>query len=236
MVKFVAAVLSLVLVGFYQETLGQRSSIKAIVEVPLQFGVGYEGRIGGRFSAGGSIGVLTAPNSNIILEYFKWIGIDQKLVAIIDDAFQVGVVGKGYVNINLGRNYFGVFGQAIGATATDVNPALYEDYFNVKMTDYPYLAGKTGVTEKNLLVRTRLYQAGVHFGHRFPLKNDRLAINVEVGLSANIGSKSSVESEVRDLTKLNELFDKSLGAYYRDYAYIPSGGIMLVYKLKKSEQ
>ena len=99
-VKYIVPLLALSLLGFSHKTLAQRSSIKVIAEVPLNFGIGYEGQISKHFSVGGSVGVLTSPNSDLIITYLRFIGTDEKLVLMIDDAFQLGVVGELNFNYN----------------------------------------------------------------------------------------------------------------------------------------
>ncbi len=230
--KFEIIILVLLLSGFSYLAPAQSSSLKLIAEVPVQFGIGYEGQISKRFSVGGSLGVLTRPNSNIIIEVLRFIDVDEPLVLIIEDAFQLGIVAEVNANYNFKRNYVGVFTQMIGLQAGDASPTLVQDYFKVDLNDYPLLAGKTNIAEKNLKCRTRLYQAGVLFGHRFPLKGNRFVINAELGLSANIGSTSSVTGENHDLSRLNDRLNVSLDTFYKEYAFIPSCAVMLVYKLR----
>ena len=222
------------LLGFYSVTFAQRSSLKVIAEVPLHFGVGYEGRIAGGFSAGGSLGILTSPNSDLIITYLRIIGTDEELVLIIDDAFQLGWVGEINVNYNFKRNYVGIFSQAIGAQAGDVDSELIEDYFGVELDDYPVRPGGSSAPERTLTVRTRLYQLGLLYGRRFPLKDKRFEIDAEVGLSLNIGSTSKVYSDNRDFSALNERINVALQGFYNDYAYIPSAAVMFVYKFARA--
>jgi hypothetical protein len=225
-------VLIFLLTGFSHVTLAQQSSLKLIAEVPVQFGIGYEGQVSKHFSVGGSLGVLTKPNSNIIIEVLRFIDVDEPLVLIIEDAFQLGIVAEVNANYNFKRNYVGVFTQMIGLQAGNASPALIDNYFQVDVNNYPVLAGKTNIAEKNLRCRTRLYQAGLLFGHRFPLKGNRFVINAELGLSANIGSTSSVTGENHDLSRLNDRLNVSLDTFYKEYAFIPSCAVMLVYKLR----
>lgn len=230
--KFIIVVLIFLLTGFSHVTLAQQSSLKLIAEVPVQFGIGYEGQVSKHFSVGGSLGVLTKPNSNIIIEVLRFIDVDEPLVLIIEDAFQLGIVAEVNANYNFKRNYVGVFTQMIGLQAGNASPALIDNYFQVDVNNYPVLAGKTNIAEKNLRCRTRLYQAGLLFGHRFPLKGNRFVINAELGLSANIGSTSSVTGENHDLSRLNDRLNVSLDTFYKEYAFIPSCAVMLVYKLR----
>lgn len=223
------------MLGFAYTAFAQQSSIKVIAEVPVHFGIGYEGKISKHFSVGSSVGVFTSPNSTIIISYLRIIGTQEELVLLIEDAFQLGIVGELNVNYNFKRNYVGVFGQAIGVQAGNATASVVEGYFKTKIEDYPLKNGRTNADIDILTVKTRLYQAGLLCGHRFPLKNDRFEIDVELGLSANIGSTSSVTSENRDLSTFNKVFDAALVEYYKKYAIIPSLGVMFVYKLRKTE-
>jgi hypothetical protein len=234
LVKTVLALFTSALLGFSNGAIAQRSSLKVIAEFPLHFGVGYEGQIGAGFSMGGSMGVMTSPNSDIIITYLRFIGTEEELVLMIEDAFQLGWVGELNVNYNFKRNYVGLFGQAIGAQAGDVSPELVQDYFGVDLEDYPLKPGGTSGPERNLTIRTRLYQMGLLYGRRFPLKDKRFEIDAEVGLSANVGSTSKVYSDNRDFSELNERINVELQGFYSDYAFIPSLGVLFVYKFARA--
>jgi hypothetical protein len=217
----------------FNEAPAQRSSLKFAAEFPLHFGIGYEGLIGRGVSAGGSMGVMTSPNSDLIISYLRFIGTDEELVLIVEDAFQLGIVGEINLNYNFKRNYIGIFSQVIGAQGGDVSAELLEDYFDVELDDYPVKPGGSTAQERNLKLRTRLYQLGLLYGHRFPLKDNRFEIDVEVGLSANLGSVSKLYSDNRDLSELNERLNFELKTFYQEYAFIPSVGVMFVYKFAR---
>jgi hypothetical protein len=214
--------------------VAQKSSLKVIAEFPLHFGIGYEGQVYKRFSAGGSVGVLTSPHSDLIITWLRFIGTEEELVLIIEDAFKLGVVGEVNVNFNIQRHYIGTFFQAIGAKAGDASAELIADYFDVNLQDYPLKPGGSSAPERNLTCRTRLYQLGLLYGYRFPFKDNRFEIDVEAGLSLNVGSKSSVYSDNRDFSQLNERLNVELQGFYKDYAYIPSVGVMFVYRFARA--
>jgi hypothetical protein len=232
--KTVVTAFSFFLFGSFNVAFAQRSSIKVIAEFPLHFGIGYEGQIGKAFSAGGSVGVLTSPNSDLIITYLRFIGTEEELVLIIEDAFQLGIVGEVNFNYNFGRNYIGIFSQVIGAQAGDASPELIQNYFGVDLNDYPLKSGGSSAAEKNLTIKTRLYQLGLQYGRRFPLKDQRFEIDAEIGLSANIGSKSKIYSDNRDFSELNERVNIELQNFYKDYAFIPSMGVMFIYKFARA--
>jgi len=235
MLKFKLTLLTFIIAGFSYVALAQKSSLKLIAEMPVHFGIGYEGQLSKRFSVGSSIGVFTSPNTDIVIGYLRILGTDEDLLLVIEDAFQLGIVGEVNINYNIKRTYIGAYTQVMGVQASDASAALVEDYFEIDMNDYPLFNAGVSSTDKHLSFRTRLYQVGLLLGHRFPLKGDRFEIDVEMGLSANVGSKSKVYSEERDLEKFNDRFNEELVDYYKKYAFIPSLGVMLVYKLKKNE-
>jgi hypothetical protein len=222
-------VMLLVLVSF-TDVFSQRSSIKVLAEVPIQFGLGYEGRLSNRFSVNLSTGLLTDPNSTIIVNVLKAMGTDEEIVLMIDHAFQFGVIGEVGVHYNFGRNYVGTFFQGILLKGGDTPTALVEEYFGEDITKYPLKRNKTQSTEKTLHLKSTLYQAGLLYGRRFPLKNPHLEIDAEFEISADVGSKSSLSSDDRDLSKLSAETDDELRYYYSHYAFVPSLTIAFAYK------
>lgn len=211
----------------------QQSALKVIAEVPVQFGLGYEGRLSKHFSVALSAGVLTQPNSTLIIDVLKKLGTDEQITSMINDAFKFGVVGELGVNYNFRRSYVGTFFQVIALRGGNAPTALVEDYFNTSINNYPARKGRTQTNEKYLNLKSTLYQAGILYGRRFPLKNKRFGIDTELGISANVGAKSELTSEVRNLAALSSVADKELAGYYSDYAFVPSLTVCFVYKLSK---
>lgn len=212
----------------------QQSSLKVIAEIPVQIGIGYEGRINKRFSVEVSAGLLAPPNSSIIVEVLDVLGTDEQITLIIEDAFEFGVVGTIGCNYNFRRNYVGGFLQLIGLHAGDAPSDLIESYFSTSIDSYPAQKRTNTTSEKYLSLSSTLWQAGVLYGRRFPLKNKRLEIDTEFGISANIGSKSNLTSDERNLTALSDAVDTELAGYYSNYAFVPSISVALVYKLAKT--
>jgi hypothetical protein len=209
----------------------QHSSLKLKIQVPVQFGIGYEGRLSKRFSFQASAGLLTQPNSTLIINTLDALGTDPQVVMMIKDAFQFGFVGEGGLNYNFGKNYVGAFFQMIALHGGDAPTAIVEDYFNTDVSNYPARKGRSASSEKYLHLKSTLYQAGLLYGRRFPLKNKRLEIDAEFGISANLGSQSKLSSDTRDLSALSKVANTELAGYYSDYAFVPSLTVCLVYKL-----
>lgn len=213
--------------------VAQQSAVKISAEVPVQFALGYEGKITKRFSVALSAGVLTEPNSTLIVNILQAFGTDEEIALMIEDAFKFGLVGEAGLNYNFKRNYVGAFFQVIDLHAGDTPQSLVENYFGTSISSFPVKRGRTPSTEKFLSLTSTLYQGGILYGRRFPLKNKHLEIDAEFGVSANITSKSELTSDVRNLTTLSETVNAELAYYYAEYAFVPALTVSLVYKFRR---
>ena len=202
-------------------SVGQTHRVKLLAEVPVQFGLGYEGMVSKRFSVSAQGGLLTNPNSDLILTVLQEFGTDPEILRVVDDVFQFGLVGELGVNYNFGKNYVGTFAQLINLRGKGTQSDPLSDYFDP-------IPGGNG-NNVALEVRSSLVQGGVLYGRRFPLKNKHFEIDAEVGVSANLWSNSKVDSERRDFSRLSDQLDEELDYYYSHYAFVPSLSVMLVY-------
>jgi hypothetical protein len=64
----------------------QKHTIKALAEVPVQVGVGYEGFVSKRFSISVQGGVLTEPNSTLIINILEKLGTTPEIIDIIEES------------------------------------------------------------------------------------------------------------------------------------------------------
>lgn len=208
----------------------QQSALKVQAEVPLQFGIGYESRLSNRFSFSLQVGLLTQPNSTLIVNILEAMGTDEQIALMIDNAFDLGVVGEAGINYNFRKNYFGTFVQIIGLQAGDTPTELIETYYGEDISSYPAKRRNIQTEEVTLSLRSTLVQAGVLYGRRFPLANKHFEIDAEFGISANIGSQSKLNSNDRDLQALSAEVDDELHYYYSHYAFVPSLTVALAYK------
>lgn len=213
-------------------SFAQQNILKIQAEVPLQFGIGYEGRLTNRFSFVLQTGVLTQPNSTLIVNTLEALGTDEQIVLMIDNAFDFGIVGEAGINCNFGKNYFGTFVQVIGLKAGDTPTELVEAYFEEDISTYPARRRNIQTEEMTLSLKSTLYQAGLLYGRRFPLANKHFEIDAEFGVSANIGSQSKLSSNDRDLQALSAEVDDELQYYYSHYAFVPSLTVALAYKFR----
>lgn len=202
--------------------LAQAHRIKLLAEIPVQFGIGYEGQVSNRFSISVQGGVLTDPNGDLIINVLEMFGTDPDIILIIEDAFQFGLVEELGVNYNFGKNYVGVFSQFVNLRGNGTTADPIENYFNT--TIFP-----GNGSDSDLKLRSSLIQGGLLYGRRFPLRNKHFEIDVEFGFSANLWSKSKLSSERRDLTELSKQVDAELDYYYSNYGFVPSLSVIFVY-------
>jgi len=207
----------------------QKHSIKALAEVPVQFGIGYEYHITKKFSVTAQGGVLSEPNSTLVINVLDKLGTSPDIIAIIEDSFKFGLVGEAGVNYNFGKNYVGTFGQFINLRGKGTVPDLVEEYFEENFSLFPVRPG-TDPDERQVSIRSSLIQVGILYGRRFPLKNEHLEIDAEFGVSKNVWSKSRLYSDNRDLREMDDEVDEELDYYYSKYGYIPSLTVAFVYK------
>lgn len=210
----------------------QQSAVKLFAEIPVQFAAGYEGKISKRFSINVSGGLLTQPNSTLIVNVLEMFGTDEQVLLIIEDTFRFGAVGEVGLNFNFGKNYIGAFGQVIALRAGDTPSAIIESYFGTSISSYPARHGRQPASEKYLSLTSTLLQTGLLYGRRFPV-SDRLTLFSEIGISANVYSKSTLSSQERDLSRLSIAVDSELAGYYSEYAFVPSVTVGVAYGLKK---
>ncbi len=210
-----------------------RNRFKMMAEIPVQFGVGYEFNYSRRFSSNFQIGLLTQPNSSIVLYSLQALGTSQDVVLLLNDAFKSGVVSKGTLQYNFRKNYVGVFIQSISLKGEDTPTSVVENALNVSITSYPKYKGASNAPEDNLTLSSQLLQAGILYGRRFPIRKTRSEIDAEFGMGANIASSSSLSSKVRNLSALSDYTNLYLSSIYRSYAFIPSITIAYAVRIGK---
>ncbi len=207
----------------------QKHSIKTLAEVPLQFGLGYEGFVSKHFSISIQGGVLTEPNSTLVINVLEKLGTTPEIIDIIEESFKFGLVGEAGANYNFGKNYVGTFGQFINLRGRGSAPDPIEEYFDENFSLFPIRPG-SDPDERQVSVRSSIIQVGILYGRRFPLKNEHLEIDAEFGVSKNVWSKSRLYSNNRDLSEMDDEVDEELDYYYSRYGYIPSLTVAFVYK------
>lgn len=203
--------------------------VKVLAEVPVQFGVGYEVNVSKRFSLSAQFGVLSEPNSTLIINVLEKFGTSPEVIVIIEDSFKFGLVGEVGGNYNFGNNYVGLFSQFINLRGRGTAPDPVEEYFDENFSLFP-LRPNSDPDDRQVSVRSSLLQLGILYGRRFPLKNEHFEIDAEFGFSKNIWSNSRLYSENRDLSRMDDEVNEELDYYYSRYGYVPSLTVAFVYK------
>ena len=206
----------------------QQHSINALAEVPLQFGVGYEGHVSKRFSISVQGGVLCEPNSTLTIYILEKFGTTPEVIDVIRDSFKFGLVGELGVNYNFGKNYVGTYGQFINLRGRGTAPDPVEEYFDKNFSAFPVKPG-SDPDDRQVSVRSSLMQIGILYGRRFPLKNKHFEIDAEFSASKNIWSNNRLTSDNRDLQEMDDEVDRKLDYYYSRYGYLPSLTVAFVY-------
>ena len=201
------------------------------VEIPIQYGLGYEGRIYKKWNGVFQVGLLTKPNSTWVLNVLESFGVEQSVVLMLEDAFESGLVLEQGINYNLKRSYFGVFAQQYFLKGSDTPTEFVEEAMGEDLSQYPRLQNRLNSNSSTIELKSTLYQMGILYGYRLPLKN-HLELNFELAMSANLGSESSVSSDERNYEELSRRMDVYLRDIYSRYGYVPGITIALVRKLR----
>jgi hypothetical protein len=217
-------------VGAQDEVSGVNHNVKLNLEVPVQYGVGYEVGFAERWSGVLQVGFLTEPNSTLVLNVLESFGVEKSVVLMIEDAFESGLVLEQGVNFGIKRNYIGVFAQQYFLRGSNTPKELVEDAMDEDLSQYPRFQRRLSRNTNTIELRSNLYQLGLLYGYRLPLRRD-LELNFEFSISANLGSESSIKSEERDYKELSKKVDVYLGDIYSTYGYVPSLAIALIKKL-----
>jgi hypothetical protein len=226
---FLVFVFSLV-VFVFQPVLAQQQ-LKIGTDVPLLYGIAYkyspEKGIGGGLKAG----ILTEPHNSIILAAMEAFGTKSAIVDIVREGFKMGVVLDGNASWHWNKNYIGANLIYINLSAGEVPLDIIDGYYNLDLLSYADLLSSIfGEESMQIKLNSCLMQVGVHYGRRVPLK-DKLELQLEFGLSKNIGSTNNFSSDYPYPQTIYNSIDEDLQEAYRKYAIIPTLGIYLVYNI-----
>lgn len=210
-----------------------RGRIKLLFEAPVQVGVGLEASLTNRFSLSLQTGLLREPNSTLLMKSFEVFGADKEIILMIENAFKSGLVLEGGLNYNFGKSYVGLFYQQINLRSGNSPASAYETQFNTDINELAVKPGRPVLVETNLVIQSNLSQLGVLYGRRFMLRNPKYEIEVEFGISKNIGSVTKVTSRNREVDTLSKEVNMELDDWYSGHAYIPSVTVALVYNISR---
>jgi hypothetical protein len=210
-----------------------RGRIKLLFEAPVQVAVGLEASLTNRFSLSLQTGLLREPNSTFLMKSFEVFGADKEIILMIENAFKSGLVLEGGINYNFGKSYVGLFCQQINLRSGNSPASTYETQFNTDINELAVKPGRPVLVETNLVIQSNLSQLGVLYGRRFMLRNPKFEIDVEAGISKNVGSVTKVTSKNREVDTLSKEVNMELDNWYSGHAYIPSATVALVYNISR---
>jgi hypothetical protein len=210
-----------------------RGRIKFLFEAPVQVGVGLEASLTNRFSLSIQTGLLREPNSALMMKSFEAFGADKEIILMIEDAYKSGVILEAGLNYNFKKSYVGLFYQQINLKSGNSPAYIYETQFDTDVNTLSVKPGRPVLVETNLIIQSNLSQLGFLYGRRFMLKNPKYEIDVEVGISKNIGSVTKVTSKNREVDTLSKEVNMELDDWYSGHAYIPSVSFAFVYNISR---
>ena len=202
-------------------------------QVPLQFTAGYGYRFSHRLSARAQAGFVVKPYSRVMVDAMEVFGLDEYIARVIRKSFKSGtIVGIG-PTYHFGNNYIGIYGQYFDLKGEGITTAdALSVYFKQDFTDFDL----TGFPVFEFSMQSNLINAGALVGRRFPLRNPRLSLNGEVGLSKIVASKNSFSSN-RPLidqslfaTEIYKEIDTEMQTAYWKHGFIPTLNLYLVYQ------
>mgnify|MGYP001361437455 CR=1 FL=1 len=253
---------------FLLDGYGQELRLRLGTEFPLQHYIGVNYQFNPKFSADLSYGIVDSPYNN---ELYDWIKVPSKhearkdfLQEITDDGSVIAFGG----NVHKNKWYFGIHCQFIKLNASTsyeqllVNELIQEELSSSEQalldSVLMLLKGPFGRfifnLDERVSMESSLFQLGLKIGRQFQFKNPKWSMNVELGLTANMYTKTetfydrNLVSRVENLARtqlssedseqiLKHLnFDErgeQVNEFFRDYGYIPGLRIGFSYLLYK---
>ncbi len=224
-------VFAFALIGFLFQPVYAQQQIKIGTDVPLQFGLGYKYTPDYGVGAGLKVGILTEPHSSIILAIMEAMGTKKAIVDIIRNGFQLGLVLDGSASWHWKKNYVGANVVYLNLSAGEAPSDVIDDNYNFNLSSY-YNPLSSVFTKNSMKInlKSNLLQLGAHYGRRVPL-NEKLELQLEFGLTMNLGSTNKFTSDFPYPQLIYNTLDQDLRAAYKKYAIIPTLGVYLVYNL-----
>jgi len=205
-----------------------QQQLKIGTDIPLQYGLAYQYSPEYGIGGGLKLGILAEPHNSIILAIMEAFGTKEFIVDIIRDGFKMGFVMDGSASWHWSKNYVGAnvvfMNLSAGEAPLDVIDNNYD--FNLQSFWGPVI----GENSTQINLNSNLMQLGVHYGRRIPLK-DKLELQLEFGLTKNIGSTNIFTSDFAYPQSIYSTLDQDLRDAYKKYAIIPTLGIYLVYNI-----
>lgn len=199
-------------------------------EIPVQYKIGYAYTLSEKISVGASLGILTKPYDNMILNFMESMGVDEATVRIIDEMFTLGFIYEVEGKYHLKNWYLAPKFQVIHLTSDQTS---VEDIEQITELELPNpRRSRANVPDNDLQLKSDLFQAGIGVGRKFFFTGKPYHIDIGLIIAFNIGSKSKLSSESRSLEAVSQELDAELKETYSSYAHLPSLKIGLVWQLK----
>ena len=219
----------IVFISFH--SYAQKHEFKTFWEAPVQFGVGYGYRIDHDWSAQLQVGVISEPNSGMILSIIEGLGTDPATVEMIENAFKFGTVVELGSYYHFNKWYSGVYFHGIFLKGNEAPQEIVEEVMETDIQSFPTKIGRRASQITELELQSDLYQGGILVGRYLNIPETHSGLYLEFGISMNLTSSSSLSSPERELASLSEEVDDYLDGIYRTYAFIPSFNVGWVFRL-----
>jgi hypothetical protein len=223
----------LLLVLINSAVIAQKHSLKLGTDIPLQYAIGYDFQVSQKVSVGAKFGLITTPYDEILLGLFELFGANERVIEVIRNGFDKGLVFELGGNYHLkGNHLVGLSGQYVDLRASEARADAIETLLNISFSS---LHGplKNIVPDDIIYLKSSLYQLVFRYGWEKQLKNPRFKIRPEVSLSINLGSNTNIRSDLYDVSEVEDDVNKSLKEFYHRNAYIPTFGLYFVYTFGK---
>lgn len=224
-------VFALSIVAFILQPVFAQQQLKIGTDIPLQYGIAYKYSPEKGIGGGLKVGILTEPHSSIILAIMEALGTKKAIVDIIREGFKMGIVIDGSGSWHWRKNYVGANLVYINLSSGETPLDVIDGNYDLSLLSYadPF-SSIFGQESMQINLNSCLMQAGVHYGRRIPLK-DKLELQLEFGVTKNIGSTNNFSSDYPYPLTIYNAIDEDLQEAYRKYAIIPTLGIYLVYNI-----
>lgn len=215
---------------------GQSQSLKAGVELPLQYSIGIENRFTEALAVHGQIGTVFFPFNYTALGMMETYGGNKGMTDILDANFHSGITlglgGNYYFSKQTRKNYAGPFFQYFNMLKADISDNVINDYFDVDLNSYASGAIPRNMSREPLTLTTNFIQLGFLYGRRiFFYKKNEMELHFEFGISKTIYSNSRIDSDFRIFSmELKDNVNKTINDYYKKHALLTTINIYYIYK------
>ena len=255
-------------ISYFFSGYNQEVRLKIGTEFPLQhyIGVNYQHNL--KFSADLSFGIVDSPYND---ELYDWIKVpaDKKsrkdfLQQTTDDGWVLEFGG----NFHKNDWYFGIQGQFIKLNFSE----SYNEIIKTDLVQNDLASGEKALLDSVLVqarsplgrlivdlddrveIESSLFQLGLKAGRQFQFKNPKLSMFVELGITANMHTKTKTSYD-RNLATTIESFAENqvvgsnsnqilenldfekqgeqINQFFEDYGFIPGLSVGVAYRLYK---